>query len=154
MRQLIVSKKSLAVAIVHFVTAFVSALAVVCILWGLYFGGIANFEGEGTEGVGHAFAMLIVIPIVLIASAGLLVSVLTFIFSGVKLISQAHGQLPSKKSFIFTLVMKTIVFAIVLLSTILSFEFAKWEMVVSVQIVALALSLISSLLEAYVRRKP
>ena len=154
---IIVSRKSWLVAILHFITAGITLAVAVYVLIALFHGNLLGFDnvsGELSEGIGNAFLAVFSLIFLLISVAGMIVSLPTFIFSGIKLLSQAKGQLPSKKSFIFTLVVKTIVFALIAFALLFLVELPNGTLAFILHIVALAFSLASSLLEAYVRRKP
>ncbi len=154
---IIVSRKSLVVAILHFVTAAITLGIAVYVMIATFCGDLLQFDnatGELSEGIGNAFLAVFALIFILLSLSGMFVSVPMFIFSGVKLLSQAQGQLPSKRSFIFTLVVKTIAFALIAFALVFLFDLQNGLPVAILHIVALAFSLVSSLLEAYVRRKP
>ena len=153
---LIVSKKSLFVAILHFVTAAIMLGTIVFVLIYLYGGGFGEMPdtGDTSENLSNGIAAVFTVIFLLPSMAGMLVAVPTFIFSGVKLCMQAQGQLPSKRSFIVTLVVKTIGFVLMLPVLLFVFDVPTGLSVGILHIVALAFSLASSLLEAYVRRRP
>ena len=154
---LIVSKKSLLVAILHFITAGLTLAAVIYIGIDVFCGDLLQLENTSNElgeGVGNAFLAVFALIFLLCSMAGMLVSVPMFVFSGVKLCIQAQGQLPSKRSFIVTLVVKTVAFVVIGFALPFLFDLQNGLFAAIVHIVLLALSLASSLLEAYVRRKP
>lgn len=154
---IIVSRKSLFVSILHFVTAAITLGIAVYVMIATFCGDLLQFDnasGELSEGIGNAFLAVFSLIFILVSLAGMIISVPTFIFSGVKLLSQAGGQLPSKRSFIFTLVVKTIAFALIGFALFFLFNLQNGLPVAILHIVALTFSLASSLLEAYVRRKP
>lgn len=154
---IIVSKKSLFTAILHFVTAAITLGIAMYVMIATFCGDLLQFEsssGELSEGIGNAFLAVFALIFILISLSGMIISVPMFIFSGVKLLSQAQGELPSKRSFIFTLVVKTIAFALIGFAPVFLFELQNGLAAAILHIVALAFSLASSLLEAYVRRKP
>ncbi len=154
---IIVSRKSWLVAILHFITAGITLGVAVYVMVSIFWGNLLEFDnvsGELSEGIGNAFLAVFSLIFLLLSVAGMIVSLPTFIFSGVKLLSQAKGQLPSKKSFIFTLVVKTIAFALIAFALLFLVELPNGTLAFILHIVALALSLVTSLLEAYVRRKP
>ncbi|MBQ8320204.1 MAG: hypothetical protein IJX81_04925 [Clostridia bacterium] len=150
---ILVSKKSLVVSILHFLTAAFTLIVSVLMLVHLFSGNA--LAGETTEErVGFSFAAIVGFPCMLIAAAGYVVSVSAFVFSGVRLMAQAQGELPSKRSFLFTLVVKCIAFALGVLGTVMLFVFPNGGLLATLSVIALALSFLCSISEAYVRRCP
>lgn len=152
----IVSKKSFSTAILHFITAGVMILSIAVLLVGIFSGYFFEYTGptENFEGLGHGFVAAFSIIAMIISMASMLIDTPVFIFSGVKLIRQAKGALPSKKSFIATIVVKSITFFLIATPFLFLFSLENGFLAILVHAVALVFSLTSSLLEAHVRRKP
>ena len=153
---MIVSKKSLGVAVLHFVTAGVMLCSAIYIILFLALGGFSNLPdtGDDSQNIANGLAAVFTIICLIPSAVGVVLSIPSFIFSGVKLCKQAQGELPSKKSFIVTLTLKTIGFLLLLPVLLFAFDAPGALPTAILHIVMLALSLASSLLEAYVRRKP
>lgn len=152
----IVSKKTWRVAKLHFVTAGVMALSIVGLLIGIFSEYFFVYTGptEEFQGLGHGIAAALSIIGMIISMSAMLLTIPAFLFSGKKLKRQAMGELPSKKSFVITLVAKTITFFLIALPLLILFSLENGWLAAVIHIVVLAFSLASSLLEAYVRRKP
>ena len=151
------SKKSLFVAVLHFVTAGITLVAGIYLCFSLFYGNLLQFENVENDlstGIGNVFVAVFALMFLLCSFAGILMAIPSFIFSGCKLMAQAQGQLPSKRSFIVTLVLKTIAFAVMLFTLIFMFELPNGLTAAVLHILMLSFSLASSLLEAYVRRRP
>ena len=153
---MIVSKKSLGVAVLHFVTAGVMFCSAIYIILFLVLGGFTDLPdtGDKNQNVSNGVAAVFTVLCLALSGVGVIFSIPSFVYSGRKLVSQAQGQLPSKKSFIVTLTLKTIGFLLLLPVLLFAFEAPGALPTAILHILMLALSLVSSLLEAYVRRKP
>ena len=152
----IVSKKSYNAAILHFVTAAMMILSILLLLVGIFSGYFFEYTGptENYEGIGHGFVAVFSLITMIGSMAAILVCIPLFFFSGAKLKKLAYGEIPAKKSYIATLVVKIIAFVVILVPFLFLFSLENGWAAIVIHILVLALILVSSIGEACARRNP
>ena len=155
----VTNKKLVGIAVLHFITACLALTSFVFIFFAIFYGDLLLVDGLDGEFGGYVAGF----GLMAFLSSGVVVllTVPSFVINGYKLVAQARGKSPARKSYTITLVLKIIAVFIMFYGLLYMVGLiymgegsASSIITVVLHSVTILLGLISSLFEAYVRRKP